>query len=266
MNDLLRDLTALYGDAFARMVQSLRRAWPVILAIYAYTLGLFLIGAIGQVIPSPMLAGLLVAIADALAVGALLALMQRTISDLAVGLSDIPEVVGTYFWDVIAVGFVLWIPLILIDMVAHMSGQSHLLLPMISVLLAVFFNPLPEVIYQCRTGSPLEALGESARFVQQHWIEWFLPMVLIAAPLGSLLFYTSGSMRGGLSFGYLISLSASLTRGLADLLGLPSGAALFLVLVGAPIVTFLLLSFRGHLFAALVGSTRRQRAFRRLSG
>ena len=78
-------------------------------------------------------------------------------------------------------------------------------------------------------------------------------MVLIAAPLGSLLFYTSGSMmRGGLSFGYLISLSVSLTQGLADLLGLPSGAALVLVLVGAPIVTFLLLAFRVILAAVFI--------------
>jgi len=267
IGDIFRDLLTLYRDATSQTIESLRRGWIAILAIYGYALALILVSIVARAIPIPLIAGLLVGLADACAVGALLALIQRAVARHTVGIRDIPEAIGTYFWDVIAVGFVLWIPLMLVGMVTQTSSYGHIMGPMVSLLVAVFFNPLPEVIYQGRTGSPLEALGESVRFVQQHWIEWFLPTLLVVGPLSSVLFFASESVsRGGLSFGQLVSIPALLTQRLADFLGLPPQAAVTFVTVGAPVLTFTLLLFRGHLFAALSGTTSRQRAFRRQLG
>jgi hypothetical protein len=267
MADVLRDLIVLYRDALTQTIQSLRRGWVVIVAIYVYAAALVVVGLIARAIPVPLLAGLLVGLTDACVVGALLALIERALGGRTVRIRDATEVVGTYFWDVVAVGFVLWIPLLLVDMVAHTSGHGHIIGPMVSVLAAVFFNPLPEVIYQGRTASPLEALAESVRFVHQHWIEWFLPTLLVVGPLSSVLFFASESVsRAGLTFGHLVSVPALLTQRLADALGFRPQTTTTFVALAAPVVAFALFLFRGHLFAALAGTTSRQRAFRRRLG
>jgi hypothetical protein len=264
MNERLLDLAKLYRDALTQTLASLGRAWLGIVAIYVYAFALGIVGALSRLVPIPILAALLVGLCDALAVGALLSLVQRAVNNRPLGTSDIREAIGAYFWDVIAVGFVLWIPFLLIRQVAQVTGHGPSIVAAVSVLAAVFLNPLPEVIYQARTGSPLEDLSESARFVQQNWIEWFVPIVLVAAPLGSVLFFASASMAlGGLGFDRFILIPALLTARLAEAIALPPALALWAVALGTPALTFALLLFRGHLFAALAGSTSRQRAFRR---
>lgn len=260
MNEILRDLAGLYGDAFGETLASLRRAWIGIVAIYVYLVALRVVTAIATAVPNALIAGLLVGVADALAVGALLALLERAVSRHVLRLSDVRDAIGAYFWNVIAVGFMLWIPLMILSALA-----SRPLFIVVSLLATVFLNPLPEVIYQARTASPIEDLGESARFVQQQWIEWFLPIVLVAAPLGPLLL--SGAIaRGGLSFARFLLLPRVIVTRIADVLGLPPPIAILMVELVGPIVTFAVLLFRGHLFASLYGSSRRQRAFRRRLG
>jgi hypothetical protein len=51
-----------------------------------------------------------------------------------------------------------------------------------SLALIILGNPLPEVIYREGT-TGIEALVSSFRFVQENWIAWFLPAILLAAPL-----------------------------------------------------------------------------------
>ena len=108
MADVLRDLIVLYRDALTQTIQSLRRGWVVIVAIYVYAAALVAVGLIARAIPVPLLAGLLVGLTDACVVGALLALIERALGGRTVRIRDATEVVGTYFWDVVAVGFVLW--------------------------------------------------------------------------------------------------------------------------------------------------------------
>ena len=221
-----------------------------------------MVAVFAAAIPVPLFQGLLLGFSDAFAVGALLFLVQEAVNRQVIRPADIRESLGAYFWNVVSVGFVLWIPSMILVQLAPPP-----LLAAVSLLVAVFLNPLPEVIYQAPTASPLEDLTESARFVQQQWIEWFLPIALVAAPIGLALLLNPGSlMRGGLSFGQFLLLPTLLLVRTAEVLGLPIPTAVWLIELGAPVVTFALLLFRGHLFAALYGSTRRQRAFRRRVG
>jgi hypothetical protein len=259
MGEILRDLAALYAEAGTETLRSLRRAWIGIVAIYMFALGLRIVGILAGSVPVPILRGLLLGLGDAFAVGALLFLLQGAVNRQVLRVSDIRESLGAYFWNVVSVGFILWIPSMVLVQLAPPP-----MLAAASLLVAVFLNPLPEVIYQGRTTSPLEDLAESARFVQQQWIEWFLPILLVAAPIGLALLLNPGAlMRGGLSFGQLLLLPTLLLVRTAEILGLPIAMAAWLIEIGAPIVTFALLLFRGHLFAALYGSSRRQRAFKR---
>ena len=134
----------------------------------------------------------------------------------------------------------------------------------IFLLLFILLNPAPEVIYQVRHDSPLDVLRESYEFVIENWIEWFLPLAVALAPLGlSFFFSISGKLgRGaGLDFFQILVLPFTLITAWLSYLGLPSGAGSWLVLVLTPPVAVAMLIFRGHLFAALCGSSRRQRIF-----
>lgn len=265
MNDLLRDLVILHRDAFTDTLASFRRGWIALIAIYAYAIAVVFISMFAAFIPVPLVAGLIRGIADAFAAGALLALVERILDKQTLRLDAIRDVLGAYFWDVISVGFVLWIPLMLVRQLAMAGGQSPAILAAITLLLAVFLNPLPEVLYQTRPGSPIECIAESARFVQQHWIEWLVPIVLAIAPFGSAL-VLGPPVRGGLGFESFLRAPMLLLAHAAAALGLSPGVYEWLILVGLPVVALALLLFRGHLFAALSGSSRRQRAFRRRLG
>jgi hypothetical protein len=133
------------------------------------------------------------------------------------------------------------------------------------LLLFILLNPAPEVIYQVRHDSPLDVIRESYEFVLENWVEWFLPLAVVIAPLGlSFFFGISGRLgRGaGLDFFQVLVLPFTLLTAWLGYLGLPETVSSGLVLVLTPPVAVAMLMFRGHLFAALHGSSRRQRFFR----
>ena len=131
-------------------------------------------------------------------------------------------------------------------------------------LIFVLLNPVPEVIYQSRQGSALEVIQESYSFVVENWIEWFLPLAIALAPFGLSFFFqvsTQGGRLGGLNFWYLLTLPFTLLSQWFSFLGFSPNLSFIVVLVFTPILTVFILFFRGHLFAALHRSSRRQRMF-----
>jgi hypothetical protein len=98
----------------------------------------------------------------------------------------------------------------------------------------------------------------------QNWIEWFLPLALVVAPFGLSFFFTISERMGRgalLDFFQLLALPFQLLQQALSYLGLPSAAGLTLLVLLTPLATVAMLIFRGHLFAALHGSSRRKRAF-----
>ncbi len=147
-------------------------------------------------------------------------------------------------------------------MAANPNGA--LIVAAIFLLLFILLNPAPEVIYQVRHDSPLDVLRESYEFVLENWIEWFLPLAIVIAPLGLSFFFGLSSRMGrgvGLDFFQVLILPFMLLTAWLGYLGVPPEAGWLLLLVTPPVAVAMLL-FRGHLFAALHGSSRRQRMFR----
>ena len=129
----------------------------------------------------------------------------------------------------------------------------------------ILLNAAPEVIYQVRHNTPLDVLRESYEFVVENWIEWFLPIAVVLAPLGLTFFFDLSSRVGrgaGLNFFDLLFIPLSVLANLLSRLGVPSGINTILVVLLTPALAVLILMFRGHLFSALYGSSRRQRLFR----
>ena len=253
----------LYQQSLLATLVSLQQCWILIPIVMIFALGLVLVTSlIGQL---GMVGGLILGAVNALIIGATLSLTEEAIrGGRKLRWQDIPQSMGQYFWDVISVGFMVWFPLLFLEMGLQANPYQPLIATAVFFLMFVLLNPVPEVIYQSRKGSALEIVQESYEFVLEHWIEWFLPVAIALAPFGLSFFFKISSQtgrRGGLDFGNLITLPFSVLSQWLSLLGISSNTSFIIVLILTPIATVFILLFRGHLFAALHGSSRRQRMF-----
>jgi len=214
--------------------------------------------------------GFLLGAVNALLVGATLSLIEQSIANSRVlTFQDIFDSFGHYFWDVIGIGFILWLPLMALDMSMQTNPFGQLLSYAVLLLIFLLLNPAPEVIYQVRHDSPLDVFKTSYDFILENWIEWFLPFALILIPLvlspmGLQSFFSLSSRVGrgaGLDFFQLLVLPFTILGSWLDYLGIPSSINWYLGLLLTPPLAVAILLFRGHLFASLHGLSRRQRRF-----
>jgi hypothetical protein len=266
MTTMIQATLQLYRDALRSTVRSLTGGWMTIIAVILFA-GLMVM-ATQLVAPLGMLGGFILGAVNALLIGATLSLIQQAVSGgRRVTMQDIWGSFGQYFWDVIGVGFVLWVPMLVLERGMAANPNGPLIAAAIFLLLFILLNPAPEVIYQVRHDSPLDVLRESYEFIIENWIEWFLPLAIVIAPLGLSFFFGLSSRLGrgaGLDFFQMLILPFVLLTAWLGYLGAPAEVGWLLVILTPPVAVAMLL-FRGHLFAALHGTSRRQRMFRRQS-
>lgn len=260
---LLHATWHLYREALRASVTSFVRGWRIIPGVVAFfALMLFATWMVG---PLGLVGGFILGAVNALLIGATLALIESAIlSARSVTFQDVLGSFGKYFWDVLGVGFVLWIPLMLLDEGMRANPNGGFLSSAIFLLLFIILNPAPEVIYQVRHGSPLDVFKTSYDFVLENWIEWFLPLFVVTAPLGITFFLQLSTRLGrgaGLNFLQFLVLPVSTLSAWLGQIGVPEEISATLVVVLAPPLTVFMFLFRGHLFHALHTSSRRQRLF-----
>lgn len=268
MSRILAETIELYRNAFRKTGQSLARGWMTMVAVVGF--GFLLVLAAQIASPLGMVGGFLLGAVNALLVGATLSLIEQSITQARVlTFHDIFDSVGHYFWDVIGVGFILWLPLMALDMSMQTNPYGQLLSYAVLMLFFLLLNPAPEVIYQVRHDSPLDVFKTSYEFVLENWIEWFLPFALILipivlSPMGLQSFFSLSSRVGrgaGLDFFQLLVLPFTILGSWLDYVGIPSSISWYLGLLLTPPLAVAMLLFRGHLFASLHGLSRRQRRF-----
>jgi hypothetical protein len=268
MVELLSATLHLYRQALQATWRSLMRSWVTVAALIGFAL--LFVGAARIVGSLGMIGGVLLGLVNALLVGATLRLIEQSLSAArTIQLTDVTESFGHYFWDVIGVGFVLWLPMMALDMGTQANPYGGFLSAAVMLLLFLLLNAAPEVIYQIRHDSPLDVFKASYEFVLEHWIEWFLPFAILALPIvvspsGIQEFFnlSTGIGRGaGLNFFQLLLLPFTLIGGWMSYVGLDPDAQWIFLLLLTPLVATTALLFRGHLFALLRSSTRRQRMF-----
>lgn len=258
----------LYRKALHKTWQSLLRGWITIVAVIGFVFLLMLAQQIAA--PLGMAGGFLLGAVNALLVGATLSLVEQSISYArTLTIQDVWGSFGHYFWDVIGVGFVLWLPLMALDIGTQANPNALLLSYAVMLLIFILLNPAPEVIYQVRHDSPLDVFRSAYEFVIENWIEWFLPIgllliPLLAAPDGLKAFFLLSRRAGrgaGLDFSQILLLPFTILGSWFGYFGVDSEVARFLMLLLTPALAVAILMFRGHLFASLSGSSRRQRQF-----
>ena len=261
MNNVVTSTLRLYADAFRATVRSFSRGWMTAVAVTIFAM---LMAVASQIAGSlGILGGFLLGAVNAVLIGATLSLIEQSIMGSRVlSFQDIWDSFGHYFWDVIGVGFVLWLPLLVLEKGMAANPNGALISAAVLLLLFILLNPAPEVIYQVRHDSPLDVLRESYAFVLENWVEWFLPLAIVVAPFGLSFFFGLSSRLGrgaGLDFFQVLILPFTLLQAWLNYVGLPGTTWLLLLLT--PPVAVAMLMFRGHLFASLRRSSRRQRLY-----
>jgi hypothetical protein len=266
-NQLLAALD-LYQKALRQTWQSLRRGWITIVAVIGFLFLLLLAQQIAA--PFGMAGGFLLGAVNALLVGATLSLIQQSIFYArTLTIKDVFDSFGHYFWDVIGVGFVLWLPLMALDMVTQQNPNGLLISYAVMLLIFILLNPAPEIIYQVQHDSPLDIFRNAYEFVLENWIEWFLPiglllLPLLAAPNGLASFFRLSRRAGrgaGLDFSQILMLPFTILGTWLSSFGVDPELGQYLMFLFTPVLAVSILLFRGHLFALLYGSSRRQRQF-----
>lgn len=159
----------------------------------------------------------------------------EVVAESKVRLAELTKSFGAYFFAVMSVFFVVWVADLILGMVLAQSSGRWVVELALWLFAAVLLNATPEVIYQRGTRGGLETFSRSIKFVQDNWLEWFIPNGVGLALLYLLL--TQVVLR--LPFwGYLVT-------------GLAGSAAFHVLMV-----------FRGHLFRELDGLSHRQRMFK----
>ncbi len=163
------------------------------------------------------------------------------------------------FSPVLSALFILFILSFLANM-AFRSPETKWLHATLNLVIAVFFNPLPEILYQ-REGHGTQSLGECLEFVKENFIEWFVPVILIGLPL--ILIDITGFagyiITNPISIEGVFSIFSMAIGALGNFFSFTGGYLVLLCLTSFAVYFFFL--FRGNLFKQLHGSSRRKRIY-----
>lgn len=223
----------LYADCMSKALEGVgKNVWTLLLPMAllgAFVVSMQLIAPLGA-----LLAGFIVFFVESALIGCYLYFLRELVNRSKVSLQELRQSFTAYFWSVMNLLFVLWIvELVLSFMVGHQPNAATLTF---LVFLAEFIllNAFPEVIYVRGTYGGLQTIQSCIHFIQQSWIEWFIPNLAFGA---FFYFAYAQSLRYG-NLGLLV-------------FALAGGAVLHILMV-----------FRGHLFEALDSSSHRQRMFK----
>ena len=226
----------IYRTSLSRSLDRLAGNWGVIFAPLAY--GAIL--AIAAVVLSPFgfLGRMVVTAVVAACASSALYLIENIVGGSKVVLNDFVKGFSVYLWEILTIGFILWLPMTLLSRIAYSTSEGPLILLLVQLILYGVLNAVPELIYQSRV-SGLALLSASYEFIVENWLEWLLPNLLI---VGAAYLVKDG----------LMALVAYVPFYLWSFL-IPFAFGLFLIF---------LMIFRGFLFSELSGTTRRSRAYR----
>ncbi len=223
----------IYGQAFVNALAAIgRNLWTLVLPI-----GLMAaFSALGSLVsPMGFAGGFVLSLARSAVLSVYTYFVAQIVAKNRVGLADLRTSLGAYFWTWVNVFFAIWIISLLLGPMM-LTAESRQLRDALVMLSLVVFNAAPEVIYLKGTSGFIETAQRSFGFLQENWIEWFVPNALIL---------------GGVWL---------LIDGVIPVRALPWPGLTVPVLLGA--LLHVVVVFRGFLFEMLDGSTHRQRMYR----
>ena len=106
-------------------------------------MALLLSVATGAAMSLGMPGGLLLGAANAFVVGAFLGLLELAVlSARQMVWKDLWSVAGRYFWDVITIGFIVWVPLQILELGMQANPYGSVIASAVFLLLFILLNPV----------------------------------------------------------------------------------------------------------------------------
>jgi hypothetical protein len=252
-------MLGLYKDVAVTAARRAARSWLAAVSIPIYALAV--VGTAMLTAPLGMIGGFIVGLVAAACFGAYLSLLAAALDGTKLRFADLKSGLGA-IWDVISVFFALWVVDLVVSVAKGAAGpKADAVAGVAALAIAIFFNVVPELIYQSRNRS-FALLKESVDFVTQNPFAWFPPNLIFAFVIlwatGTLSFSSPGAL--------LVNLSRLGSAGgvLTFIGGAPLWTAPFLI-----VFVHYVMVFRGLLFRELTtggGGNQRMRAFRQSMG
>jgi hypothetical protein len=239
----------LYQQAAKETWQKVPRNWWVGLLPLLYGPLFFLVAVL--VAPLGMASGFILGFIIAVCVSSYLYFIAGVVAGEYMSFQEVIESWRPFFGPVTTILFFLFLVGITLSMLPPVAG-GEILFPAIYLILLIILNPIPEIIYQGRSGG-FDMLQESVEFLRENGIEWFVPLA------GLVLFVWLFSPLSGLTTLFALLQLGTLGFSTSFLWGSLTGLVWSAL---SAFLLFVLMVFRGLLFRALSGSTRRQRIYR----
>ena len=260
-NALIAATRTIYRQAAKETVVKFGKGWWIALLPLVYTPLIFLaanfFGRMG------FAGGLLVGLVMALCTGSYLYFIDGIVHGQRVRPQELLDSWRPHFGSVITILFFLTIIRLLFSMLSGGAG-SQALYVVVHLILPILLSPVTEIIYQGRTEG-FGMLQESLEFLRESGVEWFVPLVGLVVMISLAGVLPPIALASSLFFPLDI-LAMPMQLGRSMLLpfgvGFWNSSAQIIWAVGSSFLLCVVMIFRGLLFKALAGGTRRQRIFR----
>ncbi|HTA21241.1 MAG TPA: hypothetical protein VK989_18240, partial [Polyangia bacterium] len=155
----------LYGEIAVLAARRAARSWLAAVSIPVYVLAIVMVAQL--VAPLGMIGGIIINFVVAACLGAYLSLLASAVAGTQIRLADLKNGLRA-LWDVISVGFALWIISLLVGVLVKGAGEKGAAVAgVFSLAVAIFLNVVPELIYSSRNRS-FALLKESASWIMAN--------------------------------------------------------------------------------------------------
>src|SRR5215471_13515309 len=176
----------LYGECLRKALGGIRKnPWTLLLPIvllFGYRIIGELLRPLRVIDRLGLIGGILMVLVVAALISCYLYFTGEVVSQSRVRVSEFGRSIGTYLWAVVNLGFVLWVARLLLSLGLQANPRAAATAELLLLLASfILLNPAPEIIYVRGTYGGLATVQRSIAFVQQNWIEWFVPNLPLAA-------------------------------------------------------------------------------------
>ncbi len=245
--DLLKDIVMVNKATIKKSVKSFKNNWIIIFTGLVYVfLNIFMLTILNTFFRGVLfvLAGFIMAIVSSSLISNYLYLLSNIINYDRITKDDFKDGFKYFLWKVYGVFFIAWLASYFLSFIERLAGTNAALLSrIISIVILIALNPLPETIYQ-KYYSPFESIGYAFEFMRENWLNWMIPNIIFYF----LLYLTTGTLLSDiftthLNFNFDFSIR---------------GIGIYLLMQA--LFSFMMI-YRGHLYKLLSTSTRRKRMY-----
>ncbi|NMB26771.1 MAG: hypothetical protein GX987_01805 [Tissierellia bacterium] len=245
--DILQDIFMINKTTIKKSIKSFKKNWIIIFTGLVYTiLNMAMLLILGTFFRGILfiLAGFIIAVVSSSLISNYLYLLFNIINYDRITMDDFKDGFKYFLRKIYGIFFIAWIGSYFLSMIGGMAGTNAALLSrVISIVILIALNPLPETIYQ-KNYSSFESIKYAFEFMKENWFNWMLPNIIFYF----LLYLITNTLLLDVFTTHLDFNFSFTIKGIV------------LYFLGQTLFSFIMI-YRGHLFKLLSTSTRRKRMY-----